>query len=110
MIATFEIRTAGDEGYYFTFKISEEIILRSQFFLSKNEVQNGIEMIKRHVENNGTFNRNMSKTGQVYFTFRNGDLDPVWKSMMYDFASAMENDIALLKKHLSGAVVEDMTC
>jgi uncharacterized protein YegP (UPF0339 family) len=110
MVATFEIRTTGDEGYYFTFKISEEIILRSQFFLSKNEVQNGIEMIKRHVENNGTFNRNMSKTGQVYFTFRNGDLDPVWKSMMYDFASAMENDIALLKKHLSGAVVEDMTC
>jgi uncharacterized protein YegP (UPF0339 family) len=110
MIATFEIRMAGDEGYYFTFKISEEIILRSQFFLSKNEVQNGIEKTKRHVENNGTFNRNMSKTGQVYFTFRNGDLDPVWKSMMYDFASAMENDIALLKKHLSGAVVEDMTC
>lgn len=110
MVATFEIRTADDEGYYFAFKISEEIILRSQFFLSKNEVQNGIEMIKRHVENNGTFNRNMSKTGQVYFTFRNGDLDPVWKSMMYDFASAMENDIALLKKHLSGAVVEDMTC
>jgi hypothetical protein len=52
----------------------------------------------------------MSKTGQVYFSLRSGDLEPVWQSMMYDFASTMENDIALLKKHLSGAVVEDMTC
>jgi uncharacterized protein YegP (UPF0339 family) len=110
MIATFEIRIAGDEEFYFTFKLSKEIILTSRFFQSKKEVQNGIEMIKRHVENNGTFNRNMSKTGHVYFTFRNGDLERVGQSMMYNFASAMEKDIALLKKHLSGAVVEDMTC
>ena len=110
MIATFEMRTAGDEGYYFTFKISEEIILRSRLFQSKKEVQNDIETIKRHVENNGDFSRNMSKTGHVYFSLRNGDLEPVWQSMMYDFASAMEKDIALLKKHLSGAAVEDMTC
>jgi uncharacterized protein YegP (UPF0339 family) len=110
MIAMFEIRRAGDEGFYFIIKVSEEIILRSQFFQSKNEVQSGIETIKRHVENHGNCSRTMSKTGQVYFTFRNGDLEPVGQSMMYNFASAMEKDIALLKKHLSDAVVEDMTC
>ena len=107
MIAKFVIRKTDDQEFYFTFHLSKEAVLSSRFFHSTSETQNGIETIKQHIENNGSCSRNMSKTGQVYFTFRNGDVEPLGQSMMYDFASKMEQDLALIKKYAPGALVED---
>jgi len=109
MIAKFVIRKTDDQEFYFTFHLSKEAVLSSRFFHSKSEAQNGIEAIRQHIGSNGSCSRNMSKTGQVYFTFRNGDVEPFGQSMMYAFASKMEQDLALLKKYAPDALIEDVT-
>lgn len=109
MIAKFVIRKTDDQEFYFTFHLSKEVVLSSRFFHSTSEAQNGIEVIKQHIANNGSCSRNMSKAGRVYFTFRSGDVESLGQSMMYDFASKMEQDLALLKKYAPEALVEDAT-
>jgi uncharacterized protein YegP (UPF0339 family) len=107
MTSRFVIRIAGDQEYYFTFHLSKKTVLTSEFLTSHDAVETGIKALQEYFRKNGSCSRHMAKSGQVYFSLNSAAADIVGQSMSYKYASEMEEDIALLKKHIASAVIED---
>ena len=108
----FEIFKSDKSGkFYFRLKAGNgEIILQSEAYEQKAGVQNGVNSVINHAQEDSNFERKVAKDGQDYFVLKASNGQVIGKSEMYKSKAGMENGIASVKKNAStGSVVKDLT-
>lgn len=111
-IMPFEIFKSDKSGkLYFRLKAGNgEIILQSEAYEQKAGVQNGVNSVINHAQEDSNFERKVAKDGQDYFVLKASNGQIIGKSEMYKSKAGMENGIASVKKNAStSSVVKDLT-
>ena len=108
-ISHIEIRKAGDEEFYFVFRLPCDGMFVSIFFENMSESVAAVENIKRCSTREARYIRNTTLAKQLYFIFTAKDKEPIGQSTRYKYASSMDAGLKYMKKHLSSAEVVDLT-
>ena len=108
-IPQIEVRRAGNDEFYFVFRLPSDGMFVSIFFEDMSEVVAAVEDIKRNSTEDGHYICESTTAGQASFIFRTKNKNPVGQSTMYAHASSMDVGLQYMKKHLLGAEVVDLT-
>lgn len=110
-MAKFEIKSATNNEFYFHLKASgnHEIILRSEFYKSKNGCENGIDSVKENAPFDSRYERLYSANGQYYFNLKARNGEVIGTSEMYTTGTARDHGIELVKSQAPSATVEDLS-
>jgi uncharacterized protein YegP (UPF0339 family) len=110
MAGKFEIKRAKDGQFYFNLKARNgEIILTSETYTTKANVQNGVTSVMTNALLDQRFERKTSKRGEPYFVLKAANGEPIGVSEMYSSLAAMENGVESVKHHAPEARLEDLS-
>ena len=104
-----EIRKAGDNEYYFVFKLPYNGIFISIFFEDIVEAVAEAENIKRNSSKDNCYFRRTNPPEQSHFLFKIKNNSPIGQCSMYKNEPSMEAGIQYMKKHLLEAEIVDLT-
>lgn len=110
MAGTFEIKRTTDGQFYFHLKAEGgEIILTSEPYPSKANVQMGVTAVMTNALLDNRFERKTSTRGELYFILKAANGDPLGGSDMYASPAAMEHGVESVKRQAPAARVDDLT-
>ena len=104
-----EIRKAGENEYYFVFRLPNDGIFISIFFEDIVEVVAAAENMKRNSTEDNYFFREASSPDQSHFIFKTKNNSPIGQSSIYKHGQAMEAGIQYIKKQLLETEIVDLT-
>ena len=107
--AQIEIRKAGDNEYYFLFRLPKDGIFISIFFEDIVEAVAAAENIKRSATEESCYLRKNDNTGLSYFIFNIRKIFPIGQSSIYKYGPSMDSGINFMKKYLAEAEIVDLT-
>ncbi|UZP69111.1 YegP family protein [Desulfovibrio mangrovi] len=91
----FEILRAVDGQFYFNLMASNaKVILTSEMYTQKHNVQNGIQSVQTNSTDRDRFERKESANGEPYFVLRAKNHEVIGTSEMYSSNQARETGIA----------------
>jgi len=100
----FEIYNDKRGEFRFRLKASNgQTILTGEGYKAKAGCTNGIESVRKNSQDDGRFERLVSKGGSPYFNLKASNGQVIGNSEMYTSESAMENGIASVMKNAPGA-------
>lgn len=81
------------------------VILRSEGYVREASCLDGIESVRRHVVDDGNFNRVINAKGRGHFNLRSVNGQVIGTSQVYADLRGMEKGIASVRRHAPDAVV-----
>ena len=104
----FEIYNDKRGEFRFRLKASNgQTILTGEGYKAKAGCTNGIESVRKNSQDDGRFERLVSKGGSPYFNLKASNGQVIGNSEMYTSDSAMENGIASVMKNAPGAKLDE---
>ena len=107
-ISQIEIRKAGNEEFYFVFRLPSDGMFVSVFFDSMSEVMAVVESAKRDSTGEANYLCNTESAGEAYFVFRDKNSKPVGLSTIFEQESTMTVGMKYMKKYLHRAEAVDL--
>ena len=99
-----------NQQFYFRFVDSNnEIILKSEGYVSKQGCQNGIESVKEHAPDDDNYKRLKTSDGRYYFNLKADNNKVIATSAFYKTEFEREKGINTVKCDAPTAPVEDLT-
>lgn len=108
-ISSIEIRKAGNEEYYFVFRLPSDGLFVSIFFDSLAEVVAAAEYSQRNSADDTRYLSKTKATGEDYFVFLTKGNKPIGQSTMFEQAPTMNDGMQYMQKHLKKSQVLDLT-
>ena len=108
-ISSIEIRKAGNEEYYFDFRLPSEGLFVSIFFDSLTEVVAAAEYSQRNATDDTRYLCKTKTSGEDYFVFLTKGNKPIGQSTMFEQKPAMNVSMQYMQKHLQKSHVLDLT-
>jgi len=108
-ISHIEIRKAGNDEFYFVFRLPSGGMFASVFFDSMSEVMVAVERAKRDSTEKSNYLCDTKSTDEVYFVFRDKNNKPIGLSTIFEQESTMTVGLKYMKKYLHRAEVTDLT-
>jgi uncharacterized protein YegP (UPF0339 family) len=108
-ISHIEIRKAGDEEFYFVFRLPSDGMFVSVFFDSMSETMVAVESAKRNSTEEANYLCNTESADEAYFVFRDKNSKPIGLSTIFEQESTMTVGLKYMKKYLHRAEVTDLT-
>jgi uncharacterized protein YegP (UPF0339 family) len=109
MAAKFELKKTHNGQFYFHLKTGDgEIILSSEMFATKGDVEDEIESAKTNAPKNNRYERKTSIDGDSYFVLKAADGKVIGTSEMYVSPQLMEEGIESVKRSAPRAQIQDM--
>ena len=104
-----EIRKAGENEYYFLFRLPNGGIFISKFFENILEAISAAEKTKRSATEESFYQGKKETTNQFYFIFNIKQNSPIGQSSIYKDKPSMEAGIHYMKNYLGEAEIVDLT-
>ena len=104
-----EIRKAGDNEYYFLFRLPNGGIFISKFFEDNLEAVSTAEKTKRSAMEESCYQEKKETTNESYFIFNIKKNAPIGQSSIYKDKPSMEAGIHYMKNYLVEAEIIDLT-
>ena len=108
-ISSIEIRRAGNQEYYYVFRLTNDGIFVSIFFDSISEIKVAIEYSQRISTDDARYLCKTNSEGDDYFVFLTKNNKPIGQSTIFEQTSKMNAGIHYMQKHLQRADVADLT-
>ena len=108
-ISHIEIRKAGNEEFYFVFRLPSDGMFVSVFFDSMSEVMVAVEGAKRDSTEEANYLCNTESAGEAYFVFRDKNSKPIGLSTIFKQESTMTVGMKYMKEYLHRAEAADLT-
>ena len=108
-ISQIEIRKAGNEEFYFVFRLPGGGMFASVFFDSLSEVIVAVESAKRDSTEKSNYLCDTESADEAYFVFRDKNSKPIGLSTIFEQESTMTVGLKYMKKYLHRAEVADLT-
>ena len=108
-ISHIEIRKAGNEEFYFVFRLPSDGMFVSVFFDSLTEVMVAVESAKRDSTEEANYLCDTKSSDEAYFVFRDKNSKPIGLSTIFGQESTMSVGLKYMKKYLHRAEVSDLT-
>ena len=108
-ISQIEIRKAGNEAFYFVFRLPSDGMFVSIFFENMSEVMVAVEGAKRVSTEEANYLYDTKSTDEAYFVFRDKNSKPIGVSTIFEQESTMTVGLKYMKKYLHRAEVADLT-
>ncbi len=108
-ISHIEIRKAGNEEFYFVFRLPSDGMFVSVFFDSMSELMVALESAKRDSTEKANYLCNTESADEAYFVFRDKNSKPIGLSTIFEQESTMTVGMKYMKKYLHRAEVADLT-
>jgi len=108
-ISSIEIRKAGNEEYYFVFRLPGDRMFVSVFFDSMSEIMAAIEYVQRMSTNDACYHSNTKAEGDNYFVFLAKNNTPIGESTIFEQVSEMNAGLYYMQKRLQRAEVVNLT-
>ena len=108
-LSRIEIRKAGDEEFYFVFRLPSDGMFVSVFFDSMSETMVAVESAKRNSTEEANYLCNTESADEAYFVFRDKKSKPIGLSTLFEQESTMSVGMKYMKKNLHRAEVDDLT-
>jgi hypothetical protein len=102
-ISHIEIRKAGNEEFYFVFRLPSDGMFVSVFFDSMSELMVALESAKRDSTEKANYLCNTESTDEAYFVFRDKNSKPIGLSTIFEQESTMTVGMKYMKKYLHRA-------
>ena len=109
IISRIEIRKAGNEEYYFVFRLPHGGMFVSIFFDSMSEVVAAVEYSQRISTDDKRYTCKAKSTDNEYFVFLTKSNKPIGQSIIFDHTDTMNVGLQYMQKHLQRAEVVDLT-
>lgn len=84
-------------------------ILGSEGYTTKAACMNGVESVKKNLQDEKRFDRLEAKNGKFYFNLKATNGQIIGTSEMYESAASRDNGIESVKKNAPDAVTDDQT-
>lgn len=104
-----EVRKAGDNEYYFLFRLPNDGIFISKFFEDSLEAVSAAEKIKRNAMEENCYHGKNEISNHFYFIFNIKKNAPIGQSSIYKDGASMDAGIHYMKKYLLEAEIVDLT-
>ena len=104
-----EIRKAGDNEYYFVFRLPIGGIFISNFFEDIMEAVATAESFRRNSEKDSNYLRKINPPDQYHFILKAKDNSSLGQSSMYKCEPLVEAGIQYMKEYLLEADILDLT-
>lgn len=98
------IRSACENGFYFTFKMCGRYTFVSRFFDSAEKTYEEIERMRDGLTSDGSIRKRIAQTGDVYFVYLHRNGVPVGESMPFSSVTKMELAIDYLRKNFPESI------
>ncbi len=108
-ISHIELRKAGDEEFYFVFRLPSDGMFVSVFFDSMSETMGAVESAKRNSTEEANYLCSTESADEAYFVFRDKNSKPIGLSTIFEQESTMTVGKKYMKEHLHRAEVADLT-
>jgi hypothetical protein len=108
-VSHIEIRKAGDEEFYFVFRLPSDGMFVSVFFDSMSEIMVAVESGKRDSTEDANYLFNTESAGEAYFVFRDKNSKPIGLSTIFEHESTMTVGMKYMKKYLHKVEATDLT-
>ena len=108
-ISHIEIRKAGNEEFYFVFRLPSDGMFVSVFFDSMSEIMVAVERAKRYSTEESNYLYDKKSTDEAYFVFRDKNSKPIGLSTIFEQESTMTVGLKHMKEYLHRAEVTDLT-
>ena len=109
IISHIEIRKAGNDEFYFIFRLPSGGMFVSVFFDSMPEVMLAVERAKRDSTEEPNYLCDTKSTDEAYFAFRDKNSKQIGLSSIFEQESIMTVGLKYMKKYLHRAEVVDFT-
>ena len=110
MAGKFEISTRSNGEFQFNLLAGNgQVILSSEGYAAKASCLNGVESVKKHSEDEHSFERLTAANGSPYFTLKASNGQIIGRSQMYSSSSARDNGIQSVMTHAPSALLNDKT-
>lgn len=101
-------RTNGE--FQFNLKATNgQVILSSEGYTTKAACNNGIDSVRRNSQDDGKFDRKVSKNEKFYFNLKATNGQIIGTSEMYESEKSRDNGIDSVKRNAPDSPVEDNT-
>ncbi len=101
-------RTNGE--FQFNLKATNgQVILSSEGYTTKAACNNGIDSVRRNSQDDGKYDRKVSKNDKFYFNLKATNGQIIGTSEMYESEKSRDNGIDSVKRNAPDATVEDNT-
>ena len=108
-ISSIEIRRAGNDEYYFVFRLPNDGLFVSIFFDSMSEVVAVAEYSQRNSIDESRYLCKTKSSDEEYFIFLTKDDKPIGQSTMFDKKPTMQAGLQYMQKHFQTAAVVNFT-
>ncbi|MBL0034876.1 MAG: YegP family protein [Flavobacteriales bacterium] len=101
----FIVRTDARGEFRFNLEASNgQVILSSEGYTTKANCLNGIASVRKHAEEDRSYERNISRTGGYHFNLKAANGQIIGTSQHYETSVGMENGIHSVMTHAPDAV------
>jgi len=107
-ISSIEIKKAGDNEYYFVFRLPSDAMFVSVFFDSPSEVMAAVEYSQRNSADHTLYVCETTTTGDSYFVFLTKGNKPIGQSTVFEQKTTMNIGLQYMQKHLQEASIVDI--
>ena len=106
----FVITKRSNGEFQFNLKASNgQTILTSEGYSAKSSCENGIESVKKNVQDDSRFEKKTSSNGKYHFNLKATNGQIIGSSEMYESTSARDNGIESVKKNAPDAETDDQS-
>ncbi|MBX2908441.1 MAG: YegP family protein [Chitinophagales bacterium] len=106
----FVITKRANGEFQFNLKAGNgQTILASEGYTTKPNCENGVESVRKNLQDEKKFEKNTSKNGKFYFNLKATNGQIIGTSEMYESESSRDNGIASVKTNAADATVDDQT-
>ena len=106
-ISSIEIRRAGNDEFYFVFRLPGNRLFVSHFFDNMSEVVAVVEYSQRNSKNEARYLCKTRSLGEDYFLFLTKNNKPIGQSTMFEKKPTMRAGLLYMQKHFQTAEVAD---
>ena len=99
------IRSANEDGFYFTFDLPGHKVFVRKFYDTFDDVSFAVDAMRAGLTNGNSIRKCIAPEGDVYFIFFDNAGTPVGQSVTFDLVSQMEIAIGHLAKSFPMAAV-----
>ncbi|MBT2561475.1 YegP family protein [Pedobacter sp. ISL-68] len=106
----FVITKRSNGEFQFNLKASNgQTILTSEGYSAKSSCENGIESVKKNVQDDSKFEKKTSSNGKHYFSLKATNGQIIGSSEMYESTTARDNGIESVQKNAPDADTDDQS-
>jgi uncharacterized protein len=101
-------RTNGE--FQFNLKANNgQVILSSEGYTAKAACENGVDSVKKNLQDDARYEKKTSSNGKYYFSLKATNGQIIGSSEMYESEAGRDNGIESVKNNAPDATVEDLS-